>query len=318
MDQYADHRRRLLKLSAVSLMLVLSAQFVPAAGILLLFLSIVPQLILFFEKKYISALIVWFTVSAASVFAIGWNFSGTYVFLFLVYTIVFSFMLIKGKRPYTVILLSSVLWCSIVMVWVGYNRIFLEVNLLEQIIKLTKITGAVSIGKYYDFGLPYSQIEHMGKAFSSMIGFISRSAVGWMFITGIAGSWIVYYAASRYLPVPGLPPIILFRLPESYVWVMIAALILFMAGRNYTENNMAVLLASNTGVVILGGYFLSGLGVVAFFMARWRISFFFRSAVMVFLLIFLRGMYLFIIFGIMDVWMNFRNKWRISRKGDIE
>ncbi len=309
-----DKLKNFIQLTALSIILVSLSGFIPVAGIILLFLSVVPQLILITKRRqYLYSIFSWLLVFFFIGLLKGWGFSSNYIFLFFIYALWFSYLIKRPRKPYIVIVNAAVIWCLLIFMWTGLNYIFFKINLLEEIVKLAKISAAFSIGKYYDFGLQYSQIEMMDNSINGIIEFFTKSAVGWVLITGLIGSWFVYYTLGRYIYMPELPPIKKFRLSEGYIWFLIFAVILYVFGGKLSGDNMPIVLALNIGVVLLGGYFLSGFGLIISLMARWNFSMFMKFLAIFFLFIFLRGIYFFIIFGIVDVWVNFRKRWQSNK-----
>lgn len=304
--------KKFIQLTVFSITLVLLSGFIPVAGIILLFLSVVPQLILLRKRQYFYSVFSWLSVFVILGLVKGWGFTGNYIFLFCLYAIWFNFLIKKVQKPYIPLINAAAAWCILLFVWAGLNYVFFKVNLLEELVKLVRVSGAISIGKYYDLGLPYSQIAVMDSAVNNIIEFFTRSAIGWMIITGITGSWSVYYTLSRYTETPRPPAIKEFRFPESYIWFLILAVILYMAGGRLQENNMLILMAWNMGVVLLGGYFLCGFGLMISIMTRWNFPMFMKFIMIFSLFIFLRGIYFFMIIGIVDVWVNFRKRMNLG------
>jgi hypothetical protein len=261
-----------LQATAVSILILFISGLIPVFGFVLLFLSIVPQVILLRKKEYSSLIFSWISVLLFVFLLRGWRFGLNYVFLFIPYALCFNTLIGRNIKPLRAVVLSAMYWCVLFMVWIGGVYFIFKVNFFEEIFRLSRIAGATSMGKYYDFGLNSGQMSLLNGSFSSMIEFFLSSAVGWIIIVSVIGSWIVYHVLSKHAYAGRLAAIKLFRLPENYIWFLMAAIVLYIAGSKFYVNNTLTLIGSNMGIVLLGGYLLSGLGLVLYFMTNWGFS----------------------------------------------
>ncbi|MFW6134462.1 MAG: DUF2232 domain-containing protein [Elusimicrobiota bacterium] len=297
-----------IKKTVISVGLVVLTGIVPIFGIIPLFISVVPQIVMLQHSKYFSALFSWSIVSISVGLIFGWGFLPTYIFLFPVYGIAYTLILKFDMNQYKKILNCSLFWVFLFSVWFLFNYTVFNINLFEKFIGSIKATGALSIGKYYDLDMSYKQIEIINTAMRKTIDVFKTGFVGWSMIGAVLGSGIIYYILSLQGKIRPMPRIEDFRLSETLVWVLIAAGLFYMAGRNFGKYNLFFLIGSSTGIVLLGGYFLSGLGAILYFLTKWNVSVFMKFFILFVLFVFLKGMYLFIILGIVDVWINFRKR----------
>ncbi|MFC2062076.1 DUF2232 domain-containing protein [Elusimicrobiota bacterium] len=300
------------RLTAISVAFVVLSGFIQGFGVIFLFLSVVPQITFLRVKKYSYAAWSWLLVCAAIGLLRSWNFILLYLFMFVFYSIWYSVILKWESKPYSKVLNASMCWIVLLIFWGIFNKIVLNVNVLENIIKDIKIVGALTIGKYYDFGLPQAQVDLIEKSMKNIIVFFKKSFIGCCFTAGVIGSWAVYHSIGKMMPVKPLPSVKMFRLPEKYIWFLIGAGFFYIMGIKLSEYNVLAIMGINMGVVLLCGYFLSGLGLSVALMTNLNISGLLRFIILFFFFLFLRGIYIFIVIGIADVWFNFRKKWYSS------
>jgi hypothetical protein len=300
-----------IQLTALSVISILLAHIIPIAGILFLFVSVVPQVILLLKKNYVQAAASWLVLFVVLGFALGWGFSVNYVLFFMIYGVVYGLFIEKENTPSAAIIKGASIACLLIFLWLTASAVIFKSNLIEEIVKLIKITAAISIGKQYDIIPLFSQIEIMDSYIGSKISFFSASLFGWGFTICIVGAWLIYYILSKYGYAIQLPLIRKFRLPETYIWLLISAVVMYLVGQKFYENNIATLLALNFGVVLFAAYFISGLGLINSLLVKLKFSLFLRFLMVIFLFFFFKAAYFFIGIGIFDVWVNFRKKFAL-------
>ncbi len=116
----------------------------------------------------------------------------------------------------------------------------------------------------------------------------------------LAGCWLLQKTRPDLIRWPEFKT---WRLPETVVWLVIVALGLLASNRE-----PLVTVGLNAGYVLGLLYFMQGLAIVAYLLARWRMPRFFRVMVYGLLLIQLYGLLLLAILGLVDTWSNLRQK----------
>jgi len=287
-------------------MLVFMARYVSFLGLLALFGSVVPQILMFYRGRRKDAAVSWLLVSAISAALLGPIFALNYLFVFILYGIVYGIFLKEKDGASRIVISAASVWCLLLFVWVMANYLFFGLNPLEEFTKTARIFWALNIGRYYDYGIPVAQITDIENMVSGIMVFFTKSAAGWSVITGLSGSWFVYYLLRRHIQVPALPSLTAFRLPDFYIWALMLSIILYMAGSG--GNHILSVTASNLGIVLIGGYILSGLGLVIAMMGSWNFTVFTKVFALLFIILFLRGVFFFLILGVIDVWADFRKR----------
>lgn len=163
-----------VQLTALSILLVLLSGVNPFIGIILLFLSVAPQLTLLIRKKYMLSALSWVSVFVILFITRGWVFSANYVFVFGGYSFVFYYFVKNKDKPINTVVNAAIAWCFFVLIWVGFNYFAVKTNLLEEAIKFTKIQNAIGIGMFYDFGWQFNQIDIMNDAIIGKFDFFYK------------------------------------------------------------------------------------------------------------------------------------------------
>jgi hypothetical protein len=101
-----------------------------------------------------------------------------------------------------------------------------------------------------------------------------------------------------------LEPLRSWRPPDVWFWGMVAALAATLSG-------VTPVIAVGLNVLLLGAgvYVLSGLSVAAYAAARWRIGGL-ATIGLAALIFFAGGIYLLGVLGVLDFWLDFRQRWR--------
>lgn len=303
-----------IKAAFLSAIAVFFSGLIPIFGIFLLFISIIPQMVLFTNKRNKQAFLSWLILVIILYIYKGAGFTLSYTAIFFIWSGLYLELIKKTKTPHLIILNASICWAVIVFLWVGLYYLFLKINLLKELVTFIKMSGAISIGKYYDIGFPYSQIEIIDRSVQGFIDFLIKGSGGWMIIIGVFGTWINYSVLSRNILLQKLPSMAKFRFPDNCIWVLICSVLLYMLGRSIPGNNIILLTSINLGIVLLCGYFLSGFGLVFNFMNKLNVPTFMKFIIIIFLFIFLKGLYLFLLLGLVDVWVDFRKKMKLKNE----
>ncbi|MBN2407317.1 MAG: DUF2232 domain-containing protein [Elusimicrobia bacterium] len=309
--------RKFIQLTLLSVLLVLVSGYMSFFGIFFLFISVVPQLLLLCAGRYALAAVSWLAVFSAAVMLRGAGFAALYILIFVPYALWFRNVLGIKMSPYSRIVNAALMWVFIFLVLGAAGYLLTGFNILAETVRSAKIAAGLSIGWYYDFGIPQQQIDIIENSVKSFIVFFRNSFFGWSMITGFLGSWMVYHGAAGSGFTEPLPPVKKIRLPEQYIWFLIAAIALYLAGTRWPGQKLLTLMGSNMGMVLLVGYFLSGIGLAVTVMMNLNISHFMRLIVLLFMLFFAYGIYVFILLGIVDVWVDFRRRWSFKDRKEI-
>lgn len=107
-----------------------------------------------------------------------------------------------------------------------------------------------------------------------------------------------------------------FKLPDGFVWAVIASGALFFADNYYLKTGWLEMVAVN-GLIALGGlYFFQGLSVVVYFLQGFRARFLKTLAYLAIIMFFQTVGVMIVAIGVADVWANFRFRhWRAKHAG---
>lgn len=101
------------------------------------------------------------------------------------------------------------------------------------------------------------------------------------------------------------------RLPDQMVWPAIAGAVLLIAGNNSTVHlALALVLAS----CLL--FFFQGLAVFVYFLDKWKIPIYLRIVIYAILILQSYGLLLLTIAGLVDIWIDFRQRHEINNPKD--
>jgi len=152
MDLSAVEKNRFIKLTCISVMLVFMAHYVSFLGLLALFASVVPQILMFHRGRHKDALISWMLVWVVSAAVLGLGFALNYLITFVFYGVVYGIFLKEKDGAARIVVNAASVWCLLLFAWVITNYMFFDLNPLEEFTKTARVFWALNIGRYYDYG----------------------------------------------------------------------------------------------------------------------------------------------------------------------
>ncbi|MFC2048626.1 DUF2232 domain-containing protein [Elusimicrobiota bacterium] len=306
--------RDILKSGLISLGLLMLSMIIPVFGIVLVFLSVAPQIILLLKKKYSAAVLSWCLLLCILVVLRDLYFAAAYYTIFVVYAVCIYKVMLKKDEPGSILFKSVLGWLFMVLIYFSLYRFITGINLLDELNLLLKTAGGISIGKYYDIRLPQIQIDMIEQSIIKGINFLVDNITGISVIVAFICTYLLYRVINRYYSeLHPMPVLSRFRLSENHIWILITSAGLFFLGSKISDYNLVSVLGSNLAIVMLAGYMLSGLGIVLALFAKIRLAQLIQVVLVTMIIFFLRGFYLLVGLGILDVWIDFRKRWSMKK-----
>ncbi len=300
-------KKEVVVYTLISAGLIFLTGYMPVVGSILLFASVIPQLILLYDDKYFSAVLSWLLVLGLIYGLKDSFFLYTYLTVFVVYAVSYRFILKKNKKPVQIILKASVIWIALWVLWLVVTELILDINFIKESALFLKSGLAESVGGMYSLDLEISHVAIIEKSFLNLVEFFKKSFFGFSIIWAVAGSYLVYSLLSfkrKSVKSPG--SLLKFRLPENMVWLLLIGIVLYLAGNKIGNYNIINLTGGNLSIVFLAGYMITGMSLAVFFFEKINISGWLRNLFIVLIVLFLRGFWIFTATGLADVWFDFR------------
>lgn len=132
-------------------------------------------------------------------------------------------------------------------------------------------------------------------------------------ITAIAAYFLGRWLVSRWHPVPSPSAFRNWQLPWPLVWVVITGLAVWLWG-DYRGNTLMLLIGENLLVGFTPLLLITGLAVIGYLGSHWNVPMFFKSAVVIFVILFSLplGLAVVLFIGLFDPLLDFR---RFARHG---
>ncbi len=297
-----------VKLTAVSLFMILLAALVPPLAVPAALLSVAPQIIMIRNQKTKNAFFSWGIVLAVVYLLFGYAYAITYCFIFILFAAVAGKVIMENNdAAYKTVGKFALTWIGFFMLGQVAVYLIFNINAAEVIINSTESTMVLGMERYYKAGFALSQINLINHFFGVAFRYFKTGFFGWVLLTAIVGNYLLYFTLSKYLDIKKLPAINNFRPKETMVWYFIAALFLYMAGlKTGGDYNILLITGINGLIILLAGYFISGIGVFSLLAAKIGMSGFIKLFFLLSLFLLCRGILLFTAAGILDTWLNFR------------
>ena len=274
-----------------------------------LFLSIIPLVILILKGEFLNACISYIIVFGLLAIAFPVPLVVIYISMFGAFGIGFAIILKKGYSPLRTIRFSTVLFFLIFIVLVIMLKLMANINILDSVRSLLERTRYEAIAVYERWGVKEDLLRDFELQWENFALIFERLFISILTIIVIVGIWICYSVCSKVFPrysisIASLPKFSNWRPKEEAIWGLILAGGLFLLGSNrgwvFFER-----VGLNLAVVFLAMYLLAGISLILFLLNFFRIRIFFRA--LIYLLIILHPL-IFSGFGIIDVWLNWRQK----------
>ncbi len=294
--------------SALAFLLVPVSPVTAAAAASAVFLAISPQLVMLIKGEVIPAVLSWSAAALAAGYLIGWEGSFFLFALFAVFAAGFLFLERTRLKPAGRVAASAGVWTVLFMVFSRGWSVFSGKPLAGHLAGRLRALGALSIGAYYDHRFTSVFIEGVEGHILRNIVFFRENFTGLVIAAAFAGSWLLCRDVSLKISKMGVPPAESFRMPESFIWLLLVAGAVFAAGTRLQFSEYLHVAASNAAVVLLAGYLINGVALILVFFRGLGFSPAVKWFLIAGLIILFRGAYFFTAAGILDVWFDFRKR----------
>jgi len=274
-----------------------------------LFLSIIPLVILILKEEFLNACISYIIVFGLLAIAFPVPLVLIYIFMFGAFGIGFAVILKKRYSPFRTIRFSIVLFFLIFIVLVIMLKLVANINILDSVRSLLERVRYEAIAVYEKWSVKEDLLREFELQWENFALIFERLFISIVTIVAIVGIWICYLVCSKVFPhynlsIASLPEFSNWRPKEEAIWGLILAGGFFLLG-SYRGWVFFERVGLNLAVVFLAMYLLAGISLIVFFLNFFRIRIFFRA--LLYLLIILQPL-IFSGFGIIDVWLNWRQK----------
>ncbi|MGM0441047.1 MAG: DUF2232 domain-containing protein [Elusimicrobiota bacterium] len=300
-------KKKFVSFTLTSIAFIFLTGYMPVLGSLLLFVSVVPQMDLLYENKFVQAAGSWLIVLTAIVFLKSWVFLYTYSVIYILYAGLYYFLLKKYDGALEIVIKAAGIWIGLWTVWLISTKVLFDINFLKELTLFLKSGLAESVGGLYSLDFEIKQLAMVENSFVNMLEFFRKSFFGLAIILSFAGSAVVYYILSlKKESIKRISSFVNFRLPREMVWLFLGGGVLYLGGNLISRFNIINLLGGNLSIIFLTGYMLTGVSLAVFLFDKWNTSIWVRNILIVLIFLFTSGFFIFTIAGIADVWVDFR------------
>jgi len=164
-------------------------------------------------------------------------------------------------------------------------------------------------------GVPKQRIFFLRNLFEN---FIIKTVPSWIICAEFFLIFLNYfvvriYMTKKYNIDDGMKPFTLWKIDERAIWMLIICLSVFILDK-IIHNNLIFTIGLNGAFIMANIYFLAGLSIAAFFLAKYSVPLFLQFFIYVLILMWSGLSLIIILTGILDTWFNFR---RIENRGDL-
>ncbi len=309
---------RLINLVSMSILgvgLFSSAVFLPAVGFFFYFFSILPFIYLFLDEGYKGAFLSLLISSV--VICVLWGEVYT-LFFFLVFGSVGLFFGYSIEKKYSALwlvvggsLLCFVMLCFFELV----SLFFLNYDVFGRVVEYLRIYNGLILEFYKEIDIPPDDLENLLFFLKEKIEFLEDIFFSIIVLGCFLGIFMLYKVARALFAKLGyylknLPLFSTWRPEEKFIFGFIAGGVFYWVGF-YSNCNFVKSLGQNMLVIYIAVYFISGLSLLNYFCKKYEIQ---KMTKFLFYALTILQPVLLVGFGLMDVWVDFRKKYKNKKE----
>ncbi len=164
-------------------------------------------------------------------------------------------------------------------------------------------------------GTPKQRIIFLRNLFEN---FIIKTIPSWIICAEFFLIFLNYfvvriYMSKKYYIDDDMKPFSLWKIDERIIWILIACLCVFVLDK-IIHNNVIFTISLNGTFILANIYFIAGLSIVTFFLAKYSVPLFIQLFIYILILMWSGFSLIIILTGILDTWFNFR---KIENRGGL-
>ncbi len=292
-----------------------SAVFLPAVGFFFYFFSILPFIYLFLDEGYKRAFLSLLISSV--IICILWGEVYT-LFFFLVFGSVGLFFGYSIEKKYSALwlvvggsLLCFVMLCFFELV----SLFFLNYDVFGRVVEYLGIYNGLILEFYKEIDIPPDDLENLLFFLKEKIEFLEDIFFSIIVLGCFLGIFMLYKVARALFAKLGyylknLPLFSTWRPEEKFIFGFITGGVFYWVGF-YSNCNFVKSLGQNVLVIYIAVYFISGLSLLNYFCKKYEIQ---KMTKYLFYALTILQPVLLVGFGLMDVWVDFRKKYKNKKE----